>query len=726
MAAGLQRIDKCLIDRGLISPEQIEEARLSAKGSKRPILDELIELGYLGDDDLISAFLSADPTLRVADLQAVSVDQSLLSRVPYTLTQRHTALPIEVRDGELVVAMTNPWDLMATDDLSLAAGEPVRPVLARRADLLEAIERFYCVDGSVYDLCKHMQADDSIEVTAAGELEGRAVAELETSAGDAPVVRLVNLIVADGLKQNASDIHIEPTSEKLIVRYRIDGVLRTVLELPSRLTPAVTSRIKILAGMDIAERRKPQDGRIKVRRAGQEVDVRVSVIPVFTGEKTVLRLLTFAAANLSLDKLGFRPDELALYRDMLFRPQGMLLVTGPTGSGKTSTIYASLIELNDGIRNITTVEDPVEYQLNGINQIQMNEAAGVTFGSALRSILRQDPNVIFVGEIRDAETAEIAFRAAQTGHLVITTLHTNSAAAAYTRLLDIGIEPFLVSTSLLGIVAQRLVRRLCAQCKTPYEAGPHELERLGEAVPPGTTLYRGAGCATCNYTGYHGRVPVFEILPVTDQIKQLISLTRPESQIAEVAVTAGMKPLPTRAADLVLEGVTSAEEASSVCPAEVKRAATSTTLASSAVSAPAYEPNPAPKIATPTVLIVDDDPAIRLLFRRTFGKDPIEIHEAENGEEGLRLAHQLKPSLIILDVMMPVMTGIEACRRLKSSVEMANIPVILATAKTADEDEVQGLRAGADDYLVKPLLPEKLRLHVLKHLGKKYPALRAT
>ncbi|MBN1919333.1 MAG: type II/IV secretion system protein [Verrucomicrobia bacterium] len=721
MTAGLQRIDRRLIDMGLISEDQIDEARLSSKGSKRPILDELIELGYLGDDDLISVFLSADPSLAVADLRAVSVDQSLLCRVPYALTQRHSALPIEVRDGELVVAMTNPWDLMATDDLSLAAGEPVRPVLAKRSDLIEAIERFYCVDGSVYDLCKHMQADDAIEVTPAGEIDSRTVAKLETSAGDAPVVRLVNLIIADGLKQNASDIHIEPTSEKLIVRYRIDGVLRTVLELPSRLTPAVTSRIKILAGMDIAERRKPQDGRIKVRRAGQEVDVRVSVIPVFTGEKAVLRLLTFAGTGLSLEKIGFGPDELSFYREMLLRPQGMLLVTGPTGSGKTSTIYASLLALNDGIRNITTVEDPVEYQLDGINQIQINEAAGVTFGSALRSILRQDPNVIFVGEIRDAETAEIAFRSAQTGHLVISTLHTNSAAAAYTRLLDIGIEPFLISSSLLGIVAQRLVRRLCPQCKAPYEAGPHELQRLGETVPPGTTVYRALGCAACSYSGYHGRMPVFEILPVTDQVKQLISLNRPETLLADVALEAGMKPLSTRAAELVLEGLTSAEEAAALCPAEIRRPAVSATFA-----APAYDPNPAPKIAAPTVLIVDDDPAIRLLFRRTFGRDPIEIHEAEDGEQGLRLAHQLKPNLIILDVMMPVMDGIEACRRLKSSVEMANIPVILATARTGDEDEVEGLRAGADDYLVKPLRPEKLRLHVLKHLGRRYPALRVT
>ena len=723
MATGLQRIDRQLIELGLVTPSQLEEAQLSAAGSKRPTVDELIELGYVRDDEVVSAFQAADPAIEFVDLATADavarIDESLLERIPYSLTQRHSALPIEERGGELVVAMTNPWDLMATDDLALAAGMPVYPVLARRTELLNAIEQHHSIDSSVYDLCKNLSAEDSIVVTSAGSYDARAVAELGPEAEDAPVIRLVNLMISDALKQDASDIHVEPTSEQLVVRYRVDGVLRTVLELPARLTPAVISRIKILAGMDIAERRKPQDGRIKVRREGREIDVRVSVIPIFTGEKAVMRLLTFSGAKLSLDTLGFRPDELALFRDMLFNPQGMILVTGPTGSGKTSTIYGSLLELNDGVRNITTVEDPVEYQLDGINQIQVNEPAGVTFGSSLRSILRQDPNVIFIGEIRDAETADIAFRAAQTGHLVITTLHTNNALAAYTRLLDIGVEPFLISSSVLGIVAQRLVRKICPKCAVSYEARPDELRRLGGQVPPGTTLQRGDGCAECGYTGYRGRVPVFEMLHMTTPLKEVISQGRPETELARAASAEGMHPLASRAAELVIEGVTTAEEASSVCPAELGQAG----LTPNGVPA-AAGPTPEPKIAAPAVLVVNDDPTIRLLLRRTFGQDPIEIYEATNGEEGLRLAHQLKPSIIILDVMMPVLDGIEACRRLKSSVEMAHIPVIMTTAGGDDERELEALRAGADDYVQKPLMPEKIRLHVLKHLVRKHPQLR--
>jgi type IV pilus assembly protein PilB len=716
MSLSLQRLDTHFVEQGLISPAQLEEARLSSAGSKRPVLDVLIELGFLSDDDVVNAFRNVDSAIELVDLKAAPIDVSLVQRIPYMLAQRYSAIALEENDFELTVAMTDPWDLMATDDLSMAVGKPIRAVLARRSDLQHAIDEFYNVDGAVYDLYKNLSSDENIVVTPTGSYDARAVAELQGEAGEAPVIRLVNLTISDALKEGASDIHIEPTSEHLVVRYRVDGVLRTVLELPARLTPAVISRVKILAGMDIAERRKPQDGRIKARRQGREIDIRVSVIPIFTGEKAVLRLLTFSGAGLSLDSIGFRPNELELFREMLFRPQGIVLVTGPTGSGKTSTIYASLLELNDGIRNITTVEDPVEYQLDGINQIQTNEAAGVTFSSALRSILRQDPNVIFIGEIRDTDTAQIAFRAAQTGHLVISTMHTNSALGAYTRLLDLDIEPFLISSSVLGIIAQRLVRRVCPKCRVDYAAGPDELRRLAIPAPAGTMLARGEGCAECNYTGFHGRMPVFEILYMSERLREIVSHGAPETDLAAAARAEGLSTLAGRAAELVLAGVTTIGEAQAVCPADIKQNTT----------APPAPLQNEPKIQTPSVLIVDDDPTIRLLFRRTFSRDPIEIHEAKNGEEGLRLAHQVKPSLIILDVMMPVMGGIEACRQLKSSVEMAKIPVIMATAKTSDQDEIEALRAGADDYLMKPLMPEKLRLHVLKHLGRKHPALRTS
>ena len=719
MTVATHRIDKHLVELGLVTPAQLEEARLSAAGSKRPMLDELIDLGYLTDDQLIEAVHSADPTIELVDLKITAVEESVVARVDYALTQRHTAMPIEIRDGELVVAMVNPWDVLAADDFALATGEPIHPVLARRAELLEAIERHYNLDGSVYDLCKNLAADDTLEFTQEDADDTRGTAQLEADAGAAPVIRLVNVVVSDALKARASDIHIEPTSAHLVIRYRVDGVLRTVLELPVKLTPAVISRVKILANMDIAERRKPQDGRIKVNWKNQEVDIRVSVIPTYTGEKAALRLLTFGGDELSLDTVGFTPRELALYREMLFRPQGLLLVTGPTGSGKTSTIYASLLALNDGVRNITTVEDPVEYQLDGINQIQINKLAGVTIPSTLRSVLRQDPNVIFVGEVRDPETAKIAFQSAQTGHLVLSTLHTNSAVASYTRLLDLGVESFLMASSMLGIVAQRLVRKICTHCKTTSRPTPGEIERSGLQLPPGTTLAHGAGCAECSYTGYRGRKAIFELVHFNSQLKKLANEQRPEAELLEAAKAEGMKTLAELAEQLVLAGETTLEEAVANCPVELGG-----DTPPPAAPTPAEPVAPSGAEAKPTksvVLVVDDDPAIRVLFERTIVQEGATVHLAENGEEGLRLAHQLRPDVIVLDVMMPVLDGIETCRRLKSSIETANIPVIMATAKSRDEDEIEGLEAGADDYLVKPILPAKLRLHVAKYLNRKHP-----
>jgi type IV pilus assembly protein PilB len=632
-----------------------------------------------------------------------------------------------VRDGQIVVAMTNPWDLMATDDLAMAAGEPILPVLARRADLLRTIEDLYSLDGSVYDLFKNLSTDETVEIAASGSGDEHAVAELQGDANAAPVIRVVNLVISDALKKGASDIHVEPTSDQLVVRYRVDGMLRTVLELSPKLGPSVISRIKILSQMDIAERRKPQDGRIKARWHSRDVDIRVSVVPTYTGEKAALRLLTFAGAGLSLDSIGLPPEQLALFRRMLSRPQGILLITGPTGSGKTSTIYASLIVLNDGIRNITTVEDPVEYQLDGVNQIQINELAGVTFPSTLRSILRQDPNVIFVGEIRDGATAEIAFQSAQTGHLVISALHTNSAIASYTRLLDLGVEPFLISSSVLGIVAQRLVRKICQHCKTAYRPQPDELRSLRLELPEGTTLWRGEGCPECDYTGFRGRTAVFEIAAFSPQLRNLAAQARPEGELVAAARAEGMRTLAEQAVELVLSGVTTAAEAAAHCPNEVtetpEAASAPQPAAGLAHQGPRRAAEPEPRRARPAVLIVDDDPAMRLLFSRTIAQDPVDVHTAENGKEAVRLAHELRPDLIILDVMMPIMDGMETCRQLKGDIETAGIPVIMATAKSRSEDEIEGLRAGADDYLVKPVMPAKLRLHALKHLGRKYPEL---
>jgi type IV pilus assembly protein PilB len=489
------------------------------------------------------------------DLEDYAVDRAAVARVPAALCRRHDVLPIALEDGVLVLATANAGNVVAVDDVRAISGLPVRTVVATHDNLVRAIDRYCRADGEMENLSSAFEVQDVVEEDLA-----RAAAMADE---DAPIVRFVNLLVTQAITDRASDIHIEATEHDVRVRYRIDGVLLETQRAPRQIHGGVVSRIKILADIDIAERRKPQDGRMSVTHNGRKVDLRVATLPTVWGEKIVMRILDNSTASLDLRELSFAEDNLATYRGSYTKPYGMILVTGPTGSGKSTTLYATVNAVSRPEINVITVEDPVEYRLPGINQVQVNPKAGLTFAGALRSILRSDPDVVLLGEIRDHETAQISVEAALTGHLVLSTLHTNDAPSAVTRLVEMGIEPFLVGSALDCVVAQRLARRLCDRCKEPYDHDVNKLVPLrfglfpGQAIPH---LYRPVGCASCSGTGYRGRVAIHEVMPVSEEIERLAVERVSSLTIGKTAIEQGMSTLREDGWAKVRMGLTSVEE----------------------------------------------------------------------------------------------------------------------------------------------------------------------
>ena len=492
---------------------------------------------------------------------------SVARHIPETLARRFNAIALRKEGDLLVVAMENPSDLAALDLMSHVTGSQLEPAQASSADITAAIERVYghdirtsegLADQSLEEISLEIERDDM-----PGESEPAAT-ELLASAEETPVVRFVEVLFREAVNKRASDVHIEPGEQTTNVRLRIDGVLQRLLSFSRRMQPAVVSRIKILSGLNIAERRLPQDGRCRLRFPDREVDVRVSTLPTVYGEKIVMRLLDKSRGLFDLEELGFGDFELERFREALNESYGMLLLSGPTGSGKTTTLYGALTFLNQPERNIITVEDPVEYELSGLSQVHINTNIGLTFAACLRSILRQDPNVIMVGEMRDLETTQIAIRAALTGHLVLSTLHANNSPAVVSRLMDIGIPPYLITASLRMACAQRLVRRLCDQCREPYVPPDEVLERLGYDIPPDAVLNRAIGCEKCVYTGYHGRVGLYEVMPINHKLKDMIVENRSEYDLRALAREQGMKTLYEQGMEKVFEGATTLEEILSI------------------------------------------------------------------------------------------------------------------------------------------------------------------
>jgi type II secretion system protein E len=543
-----ETLAQVLVRSGKLTEERLARAQQEQDRSGRPLPEMLVRLGYCTEEEIQRAFAES---LGIPIIDgSTRADPEALSLVNSALAHKHNAVPIRRENGHLLVAVSDPMNLTALDDIRLATGLHVKPMYGDR-DLLQRLIADSYADNE--------DGDGGIEVIH--EEEGN-VAELQRLAREALVVRLVNNIFREAVRSRASDIHVEPFEDRCQVRYRIDGVLHEQPTPPQRLLPAIVSRIKILADLDIAERRLPQDGRIKTHILGQEIDVRVSILPVLHGEAVVMRLLNQSSIQLSLEDLGFTRQQLDVYEKGIRKPHGMILVTGPTGSGKTTTLYASLNRIYTAEKKIITVEDPVEYQMSGVNQMQVRERIGLTFARGLRSIVRQDPDIIMVGEIRDRETVEISVHAALTGHLLLSTLHTNDAAGAFSRLLDMGLEPFLAASSIECTMAQRLARRVCPDCAEELPAAPEMLivmeKELGYAPP--SRQKKGAGCSTCRFTGFSGRVGLFEILPVNEEIRHIVLEHGSAGAIKAAAISAGMTTLRQDGWAKVLAGRTTIEE----------------------------------------------------------------------------------------------------------------------------------------------------------------------
>ena len=544
-----------LTQQGLLSRGQLDEALAEQAETGEPLPRLLIDRGLIDEIDLVRT-LATQVGLDFVDLTEVSVDSSVATLIPEALARKYQALPIYWQDQQLVVAIADPSNVFAVDDIRALTGADVRTVVATSGQLTELIDRYHRVDGEV----------DILAQEAADELgEGEDITEISEVIEEAPIVKFVNLLVTQAVAERASDIHVEPNENELRIRFRVDGVLHEVMHSPKSIQNGVISRLKVMAEIDIAERRLPQDGRISLTVSGKAIDIRVSTLPTVHGEKVVMRILDKSQALLTLDQLGFLPESLERYEHSYTKPYGTILVTGPTGSGKSTTLYATLNILNQVDRNIITIEDPVEYRLAGINQIQVHPRAGLTFARALRSILRADPDIILLGEIRDRETAIIGIEAALTGHLVLSTLHTNNAASTPLRLVEMGVEPFLVTSALDCVLAQRLARRLCDRCKEAYqpteaeliEAG-WQLDDLGEGEWP--TLYRKIGCSSCGRTGYRGRFAVHEVMVVTEEIKRMVIERRSTEDLQKTAVMQGMLTLREDGLRKVGAGMTSLEE----------------------------------------------------------------------------------------------------------------------------------------------------------------------
>jgi type II secretory ATPase GspE/PulE/Tfp pilus assembly ATPase PilB-like protein/ActR/RegA family two-component response regulator len=704
----------------------------------------------LASDEALLTTLSTRFRLKLADLSLS--DLSARELVPEQVARRYVVLPIAVTDSTLEIATANPFDLDCEKTLAFATGREVRIQLASPRMIRDKIEELYKPENVLDRLLEGMDA--ATEIT---QLEEQQEADdLTISAEEAstrPVVRLVDLILSEGITARSSDIHIEPEEGGVAVRYRIDGVLRQVMKIPRAAGIPLISRIKIISGMDIADRLRPQDGRARVAVNGVPVDLRVSTLPASLGEKVVIRVLDTSATVLALESLGMSGEECTAITDLLENRDGIILVTGPTGSGKTTTLYSAIRHVQSEGVNIVTVEDPVEYRLQGIVQVQVHEKAGLTFASALRSILRQDPDVVLVGEIRDRETAQIAVQASLTGHLVLSTLHTNDAPNAVTRLVDIGMEPYKIASALRGVVAQRLMRRLCPTCKEVWvEAIPRKLHRW---LQPDTPLYRAVGCPECAMTGYRGRFSIVEILPVTAEIERVIGASENADKIAEAGRKVGLRSLWESGLTHVLGGESTIDELLRVvdvpqedelvgAEGEVQKrrsgsgsrrrsgdARTATTESSSSTSKPGptplstefellepAEPEAPTRRLEAKVLLVDDEDQLRRVMKDLLERDGYEVTEAADGVEALDQVDRHAPDIIVLDLNLPGLDGYGVLSHLRSRPATQDIPVVVLTALGDEDSEVRVFELGADDFLSKPFRARALSARLQAVLGR--------
>jgi type IV pilus assembly protein PilB len=746
-----RRLGEVLVTGGVITDEQLQSALAqqaqTPPGQPRPRLGALVtELGFATERE-VAAGLAQALGLPLVDLGRVMAQPEAVKLLPRAVAERAGVLVLKkTPEGRLEIATADPTNVVALDDVKLYTGATDLDVLvAPESQVRDHLARSWSLSEDSSDVHTLFESIDAQET----EVEDVGAQAVEA----APIVRLVDVVLADAVRARASDVHVEPQAGELRIRYRVDGLLRDVMTVPRNATSATVSRIKIVSGLDIAERRRPQDGRAKLTVDGMTVEARISTLPTLHGEKVVIRLLPRADNVPLLSKTGLTPPQLELVNSALVQAQGLVLITGPTGSGKTNTLYAGIQQVSTPDRNIVTLEDPVEVQVPGITQVQVHERSGLTFARGLRSILRQDPDIVLVGEVRDAETAELALKASLTGHLVLTTLHTNDAVAAITRLVDMGVEPFLVASSLTLVVAQRLVRKPCEACAAAYVPTPRTLALLGitEADLTGATPRRGKGCAECGGTGYRGRTGVFEVLPVTAQLRSVLLSTPTEAAIGAAARANGMLTLRASALAAAHRGETTYEE--------VLRATTMDTvsgprcpscaraLADDMVACP-YDGTPlgshrctgcdrqldaewstcpwcrtavegavVPPLAVvpdrlPRLLVIEDDLAVAAFVEAAL-TGTADVVQAHTAEEGLALLGEGGFDGVLVDNGLPDLSGVEVIRLVRQDPATLTLPLVLFTGSDSPEVERDARRAGADDYLAKPVEPLLLEERVI-------------
>ncbi len=751
----------------LIGADPLTALRGEEAAEPQSLWATAVQRKLVSDDEVLRA-AAARFRLPVADLS--ELDRSLRDLVPEPLVRRFGILPLRQTDALLEIATANPFDIDAEKDLAFATGREVRSFLCSPLKIRETMDELYRGGGSDVVAALLGGMDGGLEITQLDE--DSAVTDLAASAEEAsqrPVVRLVDLMLSDGILARASDIHIEPGEAGVAVRYRIDGVLRQVMNIPRSAGAPLISRIKIMSGLDIADRLRPQDGRARVAVNGAPVDLRVSTLPASMGEKVVIRILNAKATVLTLESLGMSVDERAQMQALLNNKEGVILVTGPTGSGKTTTLYSMLRMVQSEGVNIVTVEDPVEYRLGkGIVQVQVHEKAGLTFAAALRSILRQDPDVVLVGEIRDRETAQIAVQASLTGHLVLSTLHTNDAPNAVTRLVDMGIESYKLASALRGVIAQRLMRKLCTTCKEPTDQEPPE--RIRRFIPAGTPIYRPVGCPDCSMTGYRGRFSVVEVLTMNLELERLIGGGGTAEKIAEAGRANGMRSLFDSGLKHVLAGETSTDELLRVVDVPMAEGGAAGTARSSGAVAAPKAPEASPRKTPPSVpivapaaaatavvepprrapepdlsgafdlleedetvdvsatrkalkgisvLLVDDEDVLRKVMKDLLSRDGYRVVEAATGLEALDQVDRHAPDIIVLDLNLPGLDGYSVLKELRTRPATAKVPVIVLTAKGDEDNEVRVFELGADDFLSKPFRAKALSKRLEVVLGRR-------
>jgi type II secretory ATPase GspE/PulE/Tfp pilus assembly ATPase PilB-like protein/CheY-like chemotaxis protein len=729
----------------LLSTEAVKALR-DEEGPDAPLWEILVQRKLATDEQVLGA-IAGRFRFPVADLS--KIDSKLVSTVPEQLARRFNVVPVCQTDSYLEVATANPFDIDAEKMLAFATGREVRMLLGSPSKIREKLDELYReTETAVSRLLEGISGD--FEVQQIKEDEENAASEEQAS--QRPILRLVDTMIADGITNRASDIHIEPVEGGVVVRYRIDGVLRQVMKIPRTAGVPLISRIKIMSKLDIADRLRPQDGRARVSVNGEPVDLRVSTLPASHGEKVVIRVLNQKATTLALDSLGLADDEQKAIRSLLGYKEGIILVTGPTGSGKTTTLYSALRAVQGTGVNIVTVEDPVEYRLGeNIVQVQVNEKAGLTFASALRSILRQDPDVVLVGEIRDKETAQIALQASLTGHLVLSTLHTNDAPNTVTRLVDIGMEAYKIAPALRGIVAQRLMRRLCKNCR--QVATEPVGERFARFVPQGVTLYQAVGCSECSVTGYRGRFSVVEVLTMNPELERRIADGATAEKIAEAARAAGMRSLWGSGLRHVLSGestfeelirvtdVPREEEEMNAAPPAAPRRAGRGKAAAPQPPAPALPVPVAPELSMdmelledPTimdgilpggrgqgacVLLVEDEEQLRRVMKDLLQREGYRVAEARDGVQALDEVDRFAPDVIILDLNLPGLDGYGVLQQLRSRPATREIPIMVLTAKGDEDNEVRVFELGADDFVTKPFRARSLTARIEAVLGRR-------